>query len=130
MSAFADRNLVFLDPDNGLEVKSVPKGRKRSSKYAFLDEIADHYGAGRTILLYQHYPQRLSREACVITAADRLRARLSRASIWLFETPHVAFLLAARPDHAHCVETVAAAPPHRQWLPRFFTNIRPAPSAL
>ena len=26
-------DLVFFDPDNGLEVKSVPRGKKRSSKY-------------------------------------------------------------------------------------------------
>ena len=28
-----DADLVFYDPDNGLEVKSVPLGKKKSSKY-------------------------------------------------------------------------------------------------
>lgn len=80
MAAFVDRNLVFLDPDNGLEVK-IPKGRKRSSKYAYLDEITDHYGAGRSILLYQNYPRHISREACVTAKSSRLRTQLQGASI-------------------------------------------------
>jgi len=32
-------NVVFLDPDNGLEIKSVPtKARKNAGKYVFYDE--------------------------------------------------------------------------------------------
>jgi hypothetical protein len=128
MAAFADRNLVFLDPDNGLEVK-IPKGRKRSSKYAFLDEIADHYNAARSILVYQHYPHHVSREVHVTVAGARLRAQLPGALIWLFETPHVVFLLAARPEHVRHVEAVIAALQDRQWLPKFFTKVRVAPFA-
>jgi hypothetical protein len=128
MAAFADRNVVFLDPDNGLEVK-IPKGRKRSSKYAFLDEIADHYDAARSILIYQQYPRHVSREALVTAAGARLQAQLPGALIWLFETPHVVFLLAARPDHVRHVEAVIAALQDRQWLPKFFTKVRMAPFA-
>jgi len=128
MAAFADRNVVFLDPDNGLEVK-LPKGRKRSSKYAFLDEIADHYGAARSILLYQHYPRHVSRDECVTAARGRLRTVLPGVPIWLFETPHVAFVLVARPDHVDRIETVVAAMKDRGWLPKFFTKVRAAPFA-
>ena len=28
-------DLVFFDPDNGIEVKSIPRGRKSSSKYVY-----------------------------------------------------------------------------------------------
>ena len=127
MNAFKACELTFFDPDNGLEVKSTAKGCKRSSKYAYLDEIDDHYAAGRSILLYQHYPRHVTRDACVTAAGDRLRAQLPGASIWLFETPHVAFVLAARPDHVHSVETVVAALQDGRWLPKFFTNVRAAP---
>jgi|HubBroStandDraft_1064217.scaffolds.fasta_scaffold726963_1 hypothetical protein len=124
MAAFADRDLVFLDPDNGLEVKSVPKGRKSSSKYAYLDEIADHYGAGRSILLYQQYPRHVSREASITGKSNHLRAQLPAASIWLFETSFVAFILAARPEHLRRVETVVATVLDRRWVPKFFTKVR------
>ena len=43
---FADTDLVFFNPDNGIETSTVKKGRKESLKYAFLDEIADAYSEG------------------------------------------------------------------------------------
>ena len=39
-----DVDLVFFDPDNGLET-TLPKGRKNSSKYLYLDEVAAFYRA-------------------------------------------------------------------------------------
>jgi hypothetical protein len=72
IATFADRDLVFFDPDNGLEVKSVPKGRKRSNKYVFLDEIADHYAAGRSVLVYQQLGRKLPRKEFVEEKAAKL----------------------------------------------------------
>jgi hypothetical protein len=100
MDAFADRDLVFFDPDNGLDVPSVSKGRKRSSKYVFLDEVADHYAAGRSVLVYQQLGKTLPRKAFVEEKAAKLRAVHTDASMSAFDTPHVVFLLAARPEHA------------------------------
>jgi len=119
MATFADRDLVFFDPDNGLEVKAVPIGRKRSNKYVFESEIGDHYRGGRSALIYQHFPRHVTREACIANAANRLAARLPSVSIWSIVTAHVVFLLAARPEHdaraAAVVETLSA----RGWFPHF-----------
>ena len=117
-------DLAFFDPDNGLEVKSVAKGRKGSSKYAYLDELADHYRTGRSCLIYQHFPRHVTREHLIITAAARLRHQATEASIWSFVTPHVVFLLAARPEHEERVVKGAAVLAERQWLPEFFTAVR------
>ena len=105
MDAFADRDLVFFDPDNGLEVKSAT-GKKRS-KYVLLDEVADDYGAGRSVLVYQHHGKTLPHRAFVKEKAAKLRAVLADASVSAFDTPHVVFLLAARPEHAKRVVTAA-----------------------
>lgn len=123
LEALSGCQLAFFDPDNGLAVKSVPKGRKRSSKYAFMDELAEHYQAGRSLLVYQHFPRSLSRMAFIEEASDQLGAPLSKASIWSFETPHVVFLLAARPEHATRIEAVALEV-QRCWLPTFFRAVR------
>lgn len=48
-------DLVFLDPDNGLEIKSKRKGAKKSSKYLYFDEIKNLYEQGQSLLLYQHF---------------------------------------------------------------------------
>lgn len=95
-SKFRDAELVFFDPDNGLEV-SLPKGRKNSSKYLYLDEVAAFYGAGKSLLIYQHFP-RVERKAFLAFCADRLRGVASGCAVWAFTTSHVVFLLLVHPE--------------------------------
>jgi hypothetical protein len=47
-------NLVFLDPDNGLEVRSAPITSPLASKYATVSEIAALLEHGSGVVLYQH----------------------------------------------------------------------------
>ena len=46
-------NLVFFDPDNGIEIKSI--NSKNKHKYVLLSEIAETYKSGRSVLVYQHF---------------------------------------------------------------------------
>ena len=48
-------DLVFLDPDNGMEIKSRKKGNKFSSKYVYYDEVRNLYFQGKSLLIYQHF---------------------------------------------------------------------------
>lgn len=48
--------LVFFDPDNGIEVKSSPKGTKDSNKYIYWDEIKHFWIKGRDMLIFQYIP--------------------------------------------------------------------------
>ncbi|HLX47303.1 MAG TPA: hypothetical protein VKS82_03115 [Streptosporangiaceae bacterium] len=52
--ATAGCNLLFLDPDNGLEVKSVRPGSRFAGKYVTLPEIAELTADGALVILYQH----------------------------------------------------------------------------
>jgi hypothetical protein len=52
--AVARCNLVFLDPDNGLEVRSAPITSPLASKYATVAEIAALLENGTGVVLYQH----------------------------------------------------------------------------
>jgi len=90
-SQFRDAELVFFDPDNSLEV-SLPKGRKNSSKYLYLDEAAAFYEVGKSLLIYQHFP-RVERKAFLASCTDRLRGVAPGCAIWAFTTAHVVFLL-------------------------------------
>src|SRR5277367_3917910 len=94
-----------VDPDNGLEVQSRPKGRKNSSKFVFRDEISDHYTAGRSILLYQHFA-REHRPTFLRRIADVLSETSPGSTIWSLQTAHTAFVLVARPEHAQQVEAI------------------------
>ncbi|MFK0692470.1 hypothetical protein ACFX5Q_30460 [Mesorhizobium sp. IMUNJ 23033] len=95
-SAFERADVVFFDPDNGLET-SLPKGRKNSSKYLYLDEVARFYGSGKSMLVYQHFP-RVERRAFLASCIERLRSVAPEALIWTFTTAHVAFFLAVHPE--------------------------------
>jgi len=53
-NAVADTDLVFLDPDNGLEVPSAPLTSPLASKYATVAEIVALLDDGLGIVLYQH----------------------------------------------------------------------------
>ena len=54
METLKDVNLVFLDPDNGLLVKSVKKHYAKSVKYAFYEEVVEYVKRGQSVLVYNH----------------------------------------------------------------------------
>jgi hypothetical protein len=52
--AVTECNLLFLDPDNGMEVGSVAPGSRLAAKYATVSEIAELISSGAGVVLYQH----------------------------------------------------------------------------
>ncbi len=54
LEALQGADLVFLDPDNGLLVKSVGRGAVRSVKYVFYEEAADYVRRGQSVAVYNH----------------------------------------------------------------------------
>jgi len=91
-------DLVFFDPDNGLEVKSVPRGKKKSSKYLYWGEVEASYKSGHSLLLYQHFPRR-PRESFIRSLIHQFRALDGIRSVFSYCTSHVAFLLIPQPQH-------------------------------
>jgi hypothetical protein len=122
LAAVRSANLVFFDPDNGLEVPSSAPGRKGSNKFVGYHEIANHYAAGASVLIYQHFP-RERRSKFLERVSGELRENSPHAQIWSFETAHVAFLLVAQPAHLAGVRA-AAEFVEREWAPHFFKSVR------
>src|SRR5213078_1199863 len=69
-------DLVFFDPDNGIEVPSCPGSRKRSVKYLQWVEIAATYDQGKSLLIYQHF-SRESRDSFVRRISTALKKHTS-----------------------------------------------------
>lgn len=46
--------VVFLDPDNGLNPSSIEKSDAEGPSYVYLDEIARFVEKGRSVIVYQH----------------------------------------------------------------------------
>jgi hypothetical protein len=95
---FADREMVFFDPDNGLEVPSHPRGRAKARKYVFYDELRAHYDDGKSVLVYQHF-NRVPRNAFIATTTKRIASEFSKCEVAVFRTTHVVFFAAVRPEH-------------------------------
>jgi hypothetical protein len=123
MTKLAAADLVFFDPDNGLEVRSRPKGRKGSNKFVYHDEIADYYARGQSVLVYQHFP-REQRATFLARVSSLIRSQLNAPEVWSFETAHVAFLLAAQPAHAAEIQAAVEAIEDNKWTPKFFKSIQ------
>jgi hypothetical protein len=115
--------LVFFDPDNGLEVSSRPYGRKDSSKYLYWKELEDTWKAGHSVVLYQHFPFK-KREDFISELAANLRAKISVPEVVAFRTPFVLFFLLARPEHN--LLTDRGADVARVWGKQFRVAFHPA----
>lgn len=47
-------DFVFFDPDNGVEVGSVPKHHSKGGKYVYWDELGAFWDRGDTLVIYHH----------------------------------------------------------------------------
>jgi hypothetical protein len=106
-------DLVFVDPDNGIEVPGTRLGALGSSKYVYWSELKAIYANGQSILVYQHFP-RVVRERFVPFLADRLSEELQASSVFAFSTAHAVFFLVQQPKHTHSFAG-AATEVHQQW---------------
>jgi len=99
LEGFAGCDVVFFDPDNGLEVKSRPWSRKDSCKYLYWREVEATFQRGHSVLIFQHFP-RVDRRRYTLAAKRQLLRRTAAAEVIAFQTSLVVFLLAVQPTHA------------------------------
>ncbi len=64
-----DCELVFFDPDNGLETKTK-RYKAKGPKYVFFDEIWPYYERGSSLIIYQHMNHLIK---AVVQVRNRLR---------------------------------------------------------
>jgi len=93
-------DLVFFDPDNGIEIRSISPGLRNSKKYVFWEELAKLWQQHNSILVYQHFP-RESHHAFTQRMLQAMTDRLPGSCPIAFSTSHVLFLLALQPRHSH-----------------------------
>ncbi|MFC1914914.1 hypothetical protein ACFLWK_01515 [Chloroflexota bacterium] len=97
--------LLFFDPDNGLEVKSVPPGKRKSSKYLYLNEVNIFFSLGYSLMIYQHLPPKPR-----IPYIDELQTRIKNAtnakSVFIYSTQFSLFLVIPQSDHKLIFENI------------------------
>jgi hypothetical protein len=70
LEATAGCDVVFVDPDNGLE-GSAKRHHKRGAKYVYFDELAPYLSRGQSLVVYHHMGRNRR-------AADQIRERLDQ----------------------------------------------------
>lgn len=116
----ANAPLIFFDPDNGVDVRSIPKGRADSSKFVYRDEIALTYSAGHSVLIYQHFP-RERREGFIERVGAELTTLAPGAGRWCFRTPYTAFFLLVHQAHLSTLGAAANSAAGK-WPPDFLVG--------
>jgi hypothetical protein len=112
LDAARDADLAFIDPDNGIEVRSKPVGRRGSAKYVTWREIRELWETGCSILIYQHW-RREPREAFAGRMASELREHTGARFVEALRTSHVLYLLAAQERHREQFREAVARLPQR-----------------
>jgi hypothetical protein len=113
LEATRDADLVFLDPDNGLEIASKPMGRKGSSKYLAWAEVDALAATGKSLVIYQHFT-REPRDQFIHRIGGLVRQHSNAAFLEAFRTPHVLFLVAGQRRHKQVLAR-AVSQVERNW---------------
>lgn len=58
LSELQRADIIFLDPDNGIQIDLSKKAQPIAVKYAFIDEIEKYYSLGKTLIVYNHRDRR------------------------------------------------------------------------
>jgi hypothetical protein len=95
--------LVFFDPDTGIEKPSLESKSKEATKYLFWEEAAQAYLEGHSLLIYQHFPRekyddfisRMTNECC---------KNINAKQTFSFRTGHVVFFLIPQPTYLKIFE--------------------------
>jgi len=91
-------DFVFLDPDNGLEVKSKPYGNKYSEKFLYWREVEALWSSDKSLLIYQHFI-REKRPLFIQRKLAALKSKTPGSAVAAFSTSNVVFLMALQPHH-------------------------------
>jgi len=83
-------DLIFFDPDNGIEVASTNK--KTLHKYALWSDMETAFNAGKSVLIYQHF-SRQNREVFIKDKIVEMRRRFPTAHVQSIKVKHSVYFL-------------------------------------
>ena len=74
-----DTDLVFADPDNGLEIASRGRLSLKGPKYAYYDDLLRCWDLGKSLVVYHHLGRKGDAQEQVASRGGELRHRLRGA---------------------------------------------------
>ena len=82
LARMAGCDIVFVDPDNGLEVKARPY-HKRGPKHVFFHELSQYTQRDQSVVIYHHIGRNGSAQEQIRERLTQIGERLGRAAIAL-----------------------------------------------
>lgn len=123
--AVSGSDIVFLDPDNGIEAASVRPQHKMGPKYAYLEELTALADSERSLIVYHHIGRNGSAAEQVATTGARIREHLNASYALHAVTYHRGtartFFIATPPRHTALVAARVDAFLETAWS-RHFTR--------
>ncbi len=98
LSRAEGRDFIFFDPDNGLEIKSVPSGKRGASKFLYLEEVSATFDKRHSIVIFQFYMKRKA-EDVISQRTSQILSCVDIKEIASFTTPGVIFFLIPQPKN-------------------------------
>jgi hypothetical protein len=100
-------DLVFTDPDNGLE-SGTPRHRRKGPKFAYFDELAPYVRRGQSLVFYHHLHRSYPTREQVRERLAQLGERLGKAFALLYKrgSPRAFFVVPAEAHRSMLSERV------------------------
>jgi hypothetical protein len=96
LDKFTETDLIFFDPDKGIEVPSMKSAE--SQKYLLWKELQETFARGHSVLVYQHFPREDHRGFATRKAKEILDCT-GAGQIDVLLTSTVVFFLASQRKH-------------------------------
>jgi hypothetical protein len=107
-------NLVFFDPDNGLQVPSVEIQHRKAPKYAYYDEIKAFFTRRQSLIIYHHLNRNRTHQAEIENRTKEIQEYLNPgygvfALRYRRGTGRAYFVVPASKEHAKIFQKQARA---------------------
>ena len=79
LRAVKHADLVFADPDNGLEVDSIGSLSAKGPKYVYYNDLRPCWKRGQSLIIYQHIARHVSAEEQIAARQAALRKHFNGA---------------------------------------------------
>ena len=115
-------DLVFADPDNGLEPRAgLPRHRLNGPKYTYFDELVPYLDRGQSLVIYHHLHHNLAHESQVRDRLSQVEERLGPAFALRFPpgTGRAFFVVPAEAHRETLYERATRLVRHRCWSEHF-----------
>lgn len=121
LDAVGNRDVVFLDPDNGLQIKSVKQYADKGVKYVFWNEAKQFSDDTKTLVIYHHLNRTMKSRDQIAAKLQEFQNNLPRGdtviSLLFKRGSHRVFFIVPSSTHRSLMSTRLQEMKTSNWAP-------------